>query len=553
MKNKKYFVFSFVLIAIIIAGLGLFAHASPPCGPPCGVTLPSPPTGVTATVVQPAQISVSWDASTESSGTIEGYDVYREGVRIATTDDTTFTDSGLAPGYYAYTIAAFDANGVTSAQSSPPATATLVKNTTPPTSPTDVTITGTTSTNSIYGQVTLTISWIGSTDPIGVAGYDVYRNGTEITTSTSAAFTENSITDTVTPGTYTYIVVAYDAARNFSNQSTPTTITVIVDNAPPSVPTNLSAQQVSASSVNLSWATSTDSVGIAWYQIYRDGTQIATTSNTSYSDTGLSVTIRYMYSVAAVDVAGNVSGESVSTEITIHSTLGGPSTPYLLSATLLGTSTVGLLWNPSADILAIGAYNIYRNGTQIASVSSTNYQDEGLVPGTYVYGVSATDVNDAISSTSLPMSVVVPAVVFTPAPIAPTPVVASSSAIVPPGAVSGASPVSAGTGSPTFTESLYFGLRATQVEALQSLLVARGYLPPADATGFFGSLTQQAVQRFQCDNNIACSGASGWGVVGPRTRIVLNAFASGSMPTPSSSSSATSLNAENTGITTRTP
>ena len=52
-------------------------------------------------------------------------------------------------------------------------------------------------------------------------------------------------------------------------------------------------------------------------------------------------------------------------------------------------------------------------------------------------------------------------------------------------------------------------------------------LAPAYGTGFYGSLTQAGVKKFQCAQNIICSGTpgtTGWGSVGPRTRRAVNAF-----------------------------
>jgi hypothetical protein len=51
-------------------------------------------------------------------------------------------------------------------------------------------------------------------------------------------------------------------------------------------------------------------VGVAGYTIYRGASQIATTSLTSYSDTGLSPSTAYTYTVAAYDAAGNVSAQA---------------------------------------------------------------------------------------------------------------------------------------------------------------------------------------------------------------------------------------------------
>ena len=77
-------------------------------------------------------------------------------------------------------------------------------------------------------------------------------------------------------------------------------------------------------------------------------------------------------------------------------------------------------------------------------------------------------------------------------------------------------------GHPTFTKYLYFGLHDAQVGALQSFLAEHGYLSSANTTGFFGNLTFRAIQKFQCDQEIVCTGGTGWGTVGPKTRGVLN-------------------------------
>src|SRR5205814_8670050 len=59
------------------------------------------------------------------------------------------------------------------------------------------------------------------------------------------------------------------------------------DTTPPSVPTGLTASASSSSQINLSWTASSDNVGVSGYRVYRGGTQIATTSATSSTNTGL--------------------------------------------------------------------------------------------------------------------------------------------------------------------------------------------------------------------------------------------------------------------------
>ena len=86
------------------------------------------------------------------------------------------------------------------------------------------------------------------------------------------------------------------------------------DSKPPSKVTGLTVSAVSESQLNLSWNPATDNVAVDHYNIYRSTTSgftpsqenlIATSTTTSYSDTGLTALTTYYYRVSAVDTAGN--------------------------------------------------------------------------------------------------------------------------------------------------------------------------------------------------------------------------------------------------------
>jgi hypothetical protein len=80
------------------------------------------------------------------------------------------------------------------------------------------------------------------------------------------------------------------------------------DTTPPSVPTNLAAAATSATSVELSWTASTDDVGVAGYDVYRNGSLLVTVGAvTSYVDTTAAPSTTYQYALRARDAAGNVS------------------------------------------------------------------------------------------------------------------------------------------------------------------------------------------------------------------------------------------------------
>ena len=96
-----------------------------------------------------------------------------------------------------------------------------------------------------------------------------------------------------------------------------TDLTIIgADVTPPSVPTGLTTNAVSTSQINLSWSASTDDVAVTGYNIFRDAGFVASTTGTSYSDTGLATSTSYAYTVSAFDAAGNESARSATSSAT---------------------------------------------------------------------------------------------------------------------------------------------------------------------------------------------------------------------------------------------
>ena len=70
----------------------------------------------------------------------------------------------------------------------------------------------------------------------------------------------------------------------------------------------------------MSWTASTDDSGISGYRVFRDAgaTPVATVQTTSFTDTGLTASTSYSYTVAAVDAAPtpNVSAVSAAASAT---------------------------------------------------------------------------------------------------------------------------------------------------------------------------------------------------------------------------------------------
>jgi chitodextrinase len=95
------------------------------------------------------------------------------------------------------------------------------------------------------------------------------------------------------------------------------------DTQAPTAPAGLAVTGTTSSSASLSWAASSDNVGVTGYRVYRGGTQVATATGTSYTDTGLSASTAYSYTVKAVDAAGNLSAASNSATATTQAGSGG--------------------------------------------------------------------------------------------------------------------------------------------------------------------------------------------------------------------------------------
>ena len=90
-------------------------------------------------------------------------------------------------------------------------------------------------------------------------------------------------------------------------------INQVVDSSdfnPPTTPMNLVAIPVAQSQIDVSWDVSIDDIALGGYQVFRGGLQIATTTLTTYSDSGLIASTSYSYSVTAFDTSLNFSTSS---------------------------------------------------------------------------------------------------------------------------------------------------------------------------------------------------------------------------------------------------
>ena len=353
-------------------------------------TPPSVPTGLAITGTTTSSVSLAWAAkyrqrtsASRDIGSIEA--ASKSGPRLSV---PAYTDSSLAASTtYAYTVSAFDAAGNNSAQSAAvQATTQTPPDTTPPSVPSGLTVTGTTTSS-------VSLSWMASTDNVGVTGYKIYRAGVQVGTSAVPAYTDSSLAASTT---YAYTVSAFDAAGNNSAQSADVQATTQTppDTTPPSVPSGLTVTGTTTSSVSLVWTASTDNVGVTGYRIYRAGVQVGTSAVPAYTDSSLAASTTYAYTVSAFDAAGNNSAQSAAVQANTQTPpdTAPPSVPSGLTVTSTTTSSVSLAWTPSTDNVGVTGYKIYRAGVQVGTSAVPTYTDASLAASTtYAYTVSAFD------------------------------------------------------------------------------------------------------------------------------------------------------------------
>jgi len=177
------------------------------------------------------------------------------------------------------------------------------------------------------------------------------------------------------------------------------------DTTPPTTPVLLSAVPLGSSQIDIAWQASTDNVLLGGYVVLRDGAAIATTTLTSFSDTGLAASTLYTYELFAFDSASNISSTSnalgtstlAAPILPPVSAAGGPASQstqtIILQDFVLETMTTEakFTWQtnvPSRFVLRWGRYDTYLDGYVMSEIFRSNQSTTitGLAPGvTYYY------------------------------------------------------------------------------------------------------------------------------------------------------------------------
>lgn len=365
---------------------------------------PTAPTGLTSPSKTDTTVSLSWTASTDNVG-VSGYDVYRGGTKVnaSLVTGTTYTDSGLAANTtYSYTVKAKDAAGNESAASAALNVTTNASGGAPtfvkginfnggavtiggnawlaesaagltlgsvnratssltPSPAVDAATSGMLN-SAIWSPTGVTVA-----QPLANGTYQVYLwvienyqsnyrtfnanlEGTQVTSSpigslalgTWAKYGPYNVT--MTDGTLNLALVKVTGDPHLMGMEIYSTGGGGGgDTQAPTAPTGLTSPSKTDTTVSLSWTASTDNVGVSGYDVYRGGTKVNSSlvTGTTYTDTGLTASTAYAYTVKAKDAAGNESAASGTLNVTTNAP---PSSGASYEAEATGNTLAGGAW-----------------------------------------------------------------------------------------------------------------------------------------------------------------------------------------------------------------
>jgi hypothetical protein len=228
------------------------------------------PTNLRATYASNAT-TIQWNAVSGASS----YAITKNGTSVGTVTTARYTDYAAGAGVSAsYTVTAkasgrWDSDAASISTSNQPQLPNV--------------------TNLNYTQTvsSVTLTWTAAT---GATGYDVYRDGTKVGSTSGTSYTN---TGTATGTTYRYTV--YAKASGYYN-STGASVTVTTQ---PQIETpDLIEASQTPTSVVLNWTLRSYGATVT-YTLKRDGATVYQGTAKTYSDTGLTTGQTYIYSLTA--------------------------------------------------------------------------------------------------------------------------------------------------------------------------------------------------------------------------------------------------------------
>jgi len=309
---------------------------------------PSVPKSLKASEKSAVMLHLTWEESNDENG-IKGYNIFRNGVRIASSDKAEYIDAGLTPDTeYVYSVSAFD-----SVRNESSKTAEVKISTAPdteaPSIPTEL---------NVKPGKTVKLTWKGSNDNYKVDKYKIYRNDECIGEVNGTSFEDTK------PGKeiYNYSVTAIDPYTNESEKCE----AVRIDLKPPAVPEKFGAE-CTENSIVLTWDKAVEE-DFALYTIYKKSQtdedykaliDIRSVESVSFEDTNVEFNKKYSYKLVVSDTSGNVSDFSEPVTKIIDTDTTKPvitSAGSSQSGRMSNTSDISVNFSDNFDVVSFEAF-----------------------------------------------------------------------------------------------------------------------------------------------------------------------------------------------------
>ncbi|TAH27657.1 MAG: T9SS C-terminal target domain-containing protein [Cytophagales bacterium] len=420
------------------------------------INLPAP-SNAQASNITSNSFTITW---TDNSSNELGFDIFKQQypngpydfIGKVSTNVTSYVVTGLNPNtnYGGYIVRAYSGLGYSKNSGGYPPLFDFVNVTTlpssdnvPPSVPQGLIVTA-------KSQNSITISWLPSTDNVGVTGYEVRLNGNVLNPPTSTSLTVFTATGLNTNTNYTFTVAAKDAVGNSSAQSNALVASITFVNGvnytyhegtwelvpnfytepvvKSGVLTNFSlAPRLQNDFFGFNFETYINITTAGLYRFYTnsdDGSKLFINSTLVVNNDGLhgaqtllkngasgTINLNAGYHKIQVPFFENGGGEALAVGYKLDSNpadvvpipdnqlfiLGDavdntpPSAPSGLVA-VAKRNSAQLSWNASTDNVGVVAYKVYRNNTLITQLLGLNTQLLNLSANTaYTYQVSALD------------------------------------------------------------------------------------------------------------------------------------------------------------------
>ncbi len=234
---------------------------------------------------------------------------------------------------------------------------------TPPTTPTNLRVTGVT-------PYSVSLAWNPSTDNSGSVTYTICCANVSSETFPGPASTRIYRAGLEAGRSFTLRISARDASGNASRYSNSVTFTLPADTTPPTQP-DVSLTDVGPTHISLSWSSSEDGPYV-WFNVQMNGSPVRQgVRDTSGSFGPLEPETTYAFTVQARDFAGNLSPLSDTLIVTTESASQTDTTPPTMPGNLsdrgmsFEDGETWLFWDQSTDDVdpqSVIRYDVYVNG-----------------------------------------------------------------------------------------------------------------------------------------------------------------------------------------------